>query len=146
MKKTLIQSLTQNQFQNTIIASAIIMMVLSLFEPTSWAMFIGLVMLAPLGLGYVGAAFVDRMDDSADYKIELTKKAHFGIGFAFAVAVGMVWSVVGTRVPVFPLNPFTNALFTLVAPKALFLLWAFVLCGIGYWRAWKTIVPHAGRH
>ncbi len=122
------------------------MMGLSLFEPTSWAMFAGLVLFAPFGLGYLWAAFVDRMDDSAEYKIELTKKAHFGIGFAFAVAVGMVWSVVGTRVPVFPLNPVTNTLFMLVAPKAAFLLWAFALSAFGYWRAWKTIVPNTGRH
>lgn len=144
--KPLIQRLTSKQLENWLIGITFIMMVLSFSDPTSWAMFIGLVMLAPFGLGYGWAAFVDRIDDSKEYAIEFGKKTHLVIGLAFSVFIGMIWAVVGTRVPVFPLNPYTNELFLLVAPKVIFLLWAFCTAALGYWRAWKTIVPNTGRH
>lgn len=121
------------------------MMLLSFFEPASWLMFIGLVLMAPPVLGYGWAVFVDRMDDSVQFAVEMSKKAHMVIGLAFSVLIGMIWAVVGTRVPVFPLNPITNAVFMLVTPKVVFLLWGFVTAAFGYWWAWKTIVPNTSR-
>ncbi len=145
MKKTLLQSLTNESLQNILIGGSITMMLLSFFEPASWLMFIGLVLVAPLVFGYGWAAFIDRMDDSVQFAIEMSKKAHMVIGLAFSVLIGMVWAVVGTRVPVFPLNPITNAIFMLVAPKVVFLLWGFATTAFGYWWAWKTIVPNTSR-
>lgn len=145
MKKNPLQNLTNKSLQNILVNISIVMMVLSLFEATSWVMFIALVLLMPAALGYAWAVFVDQMDDSIDYAIEMNKKAHLVIGLAFSVTVGMVWSVVGTRVPVFPLNQFTNAFFTLVAPKVVFLLWGFATTAFGYWWAFKAIVPNSSR-
>lgn len=144
-KQPALQRLTNKQLEWILFGTAFAMMILSLFDPTSWAMFIVLVLAAPYALGFGAAMVVDYFDDRIQYKIEMSKKSHMILGLAWSVTIGMIWSVVGTRVPVFPPNPVTNAIFMAVAPKAVYLVWAFALAAFGYYKAWKTVIPNNSR-
>lgn len=136
----MLKKLTNDQLSFLIIVVVALLMVSSVIEAvTSILAIIVVVGITPAVLSFCAAKFIDHMDDSVEYAVEMSGLYHlvyaFGICFALAIILGgVVTSAVS--LPIW--------LIQMVAPKVVFTVFIFIFAAIGYACAWRSIPNKAG--
>jgi hypothetical protein len=131
----MLKRLTNDQLSLLVIIVVALLMVSSMIEVVSSIMtLILMVGIVPAILTHRAAKFIDYMDDSVKYLVEMSSLYHlvyaFGISFALAIILGGV-VVSAISIPIW--------LIEMMAPKALFTILCFISSMFGYWIAWQSI-------
>lgn len=137
----MLKKLSNGQLSFLIILLVALLMVVSVMDVIASILTIVLVVgITPAVLSYSAAKFIDYMDDSVEYAVEMSGLYHlvyaFGISFALAIILGGVVTS-SVIVPVW--------LIQMIAPKVVFTVLCFIFAAIGYWVAWHTIPNKAGK-
>jgi hypothetical protein len=137
----MLKKLSNGQLSFLIILLVALLMVVSVMDVITSILTIVLVVgITPAVLSYSAAKFIDYMDDSIEYAVEMSGLYHlvyaFGISFALAIILGGVVTS-SVIVPIW--------LIQMIAPKVVFTVLCFIFAAIGYWVAWRTIPNKAGK-
>lgn len=138
----MLKKLKNDQLSLLVILLVALLMVASVIDVVTSILTIILVVgITPAVLAYSAAKFIDYMDDSIEYAVEMSGLYHlvyaFGISFALAIILGGVVTS-SIIMPVW--------LIQMIAPKALFTVLCFAFAAFGYLVAWRTIPNKAGKH
>ncbi len=136
----MLKKFKNDQLSLLVILMVALLMVASVMDVITSILTIVLVVgITPAVLSYCAAKFIDYMDDSIEYAVEMSGLYHlvyaFGISFALAIILGGVVTS-SVMVPIW--------LIQMVAPKVVFTVLCFIFAAVGYWVAWRTIPNKAG--
>lgn len=136
----MLKRLTNSELSLLIIVVVALLMVVSVIEVVaSIVTIIVVVGITPAVLSFCAAKFIDYMDDSTEYAVEMSGAYHlvfaFGISFALAIILGGVVTS-SVSLPIW--------LIQMAAPKVVFTVLCFIFAAIGYACAWRNIPNKVG--
>ena len=136
MKPFSLKKLTNNQLQYGFLAAMLVVLMFSFVDALARPLLLGVVIIAPIAIGFAGAIVFHHMDQVVQYATHFNGYAHARLAIVLSILIGAVVKHLGTQLVLLPNNAFTTQLLLFLAPKALFFIGGVILTAVGYYLGW----------
>lgn len=131
----MLKKLSNDQLSSLVITGVVLLMIVSVIEALSSIVTIVLLVgIVPIALIHRVAKFIDYMDDSVEYKVEMSRLYHLVYAVGISLALAIVLANVTVSAVTLPLW-----LVETIAPQLVFMPACFLFGMLGYWIAWQSI-------
>lgn len=131
---TFIQGRTAKQVQWLMWLSALLFVILFVFQPFGQYLFVSLLVLSSGAVGYGSALLLGLMSNSADFKMTLSKKSRLWLSLAVGLMVGFTLSHLSSLMSLLP----SSSMIELISPRIIFYVGGFLLSFVGYILGWRS--------
>lgn len=132
--KRKLEKLSNDQWAGIIFALIIVSIILFMIDPIADFLLVVIVFGVTARISYELAKLIDYFDDNVHSRVEMTGLYHLAYALEISILAGIVVGHIGARV-----CPFSPAWYAVMTPTAAYFICGFVMAGIGYAIAWRTI-------